>query len=350
MSVDELFDMDKLGERLNGMLGGNGFSLKDLVYALFRGDLSEVFRLLWDSMVGGILSDINLWKDLIVIILALGLLSVVFLRLQDLFMSGITSTIGYYMVYLSTAIALMKIVTYSMEITVDVVQNIVDFIRLLVPTYLFTIGVSAGQLTAVGFYKLILCVIFLAESVMLAILLPAVQIYVIMTILNGLMDHDRLVHLLELLQRGIRGGLKAMFGIVTGFGALQAMVSPAVDGMKRGVVERMLAAIPGIGDMTDSTVRTLYGSAQILKNSVGTACIVAMLVIAIVPLLKLLILCTVVKCAGALASTVADKRITTCTMKIGEGIRLLLQIAATSIGLFVITLAIAAMGTRQVSL
>ena len=201
MSVDELFDMDKLGERLNGMLGGNGFSLKDLVYALFRGDLSEVFRLLWDSMVGGLLSDINLWKDLIVIILALGLLSVVFLRLQDLFMSGITSTIGYYMVYLSTAIVLMKIVTYSMEITVDVVQNIVDFIRLLVPTYLFTIGVSAGQLTAVGFYKLILCVIFLAESVMLAILLPAVQIYVIMTILNGLMDHDRLVHLLELLQR-----------------------------------------------------------------------------------------------------------------------------------------------------
>lgn len=342
--MEELFDLDSLGERLNGMLTGAGFSLKELVFALFRGDLSGAFCLIRDGIVDGMTSDFGLWKDLILIILILGILSAVFLRLQDLFTGGIPSTIGYYMVYLSTAIILLRIVGYSMDIAVEVVSNVVDFIRLLVPTYLFTVGIASGELTAVGFYKLILCVIFLAQSVILAVLLPGVQIYVTMTVMNGVMEHDRLIHLMELVRRAIRGMLRIMLGLVTGYGAIQAMITPGVDNMKRGVVERLLAAIPGIGDMTDSTVRTLYGSAQVLKNSVGVACIVILFIMAVIPMLKLLILCIVIRTAGAFASVVADKRITRCTMQIGEGIRMLLQIVATSVGLFVITLAIAAIG------
>ena len=81
-------------------------------------------------------------------------------------------------------------------------------------------------------------------------------------------------------------------------------------------------------------------SAVLVKNSIGLYITFVLIVLCCIPILKLVMFTGVIKVSAALIGIVTDKRMTNCANRVGDGNMMLLKIALSSIGMFVIQIAI----------
>ena len=85
--------------------------------------------------------------------------------------------------------------------------------------------------------------------------------------------------------------------------------------------------------------KAAVGSGVLLKNAVGGAGVIVIIIVCAVPLIKLLVIALMYKLVEAVIQPVSDARLTECVHAAGEGIFLLLKTAGTVILLFVLSLA-----------
>ncbi|MDE6641948.1 MAG: stage III sporulation protein AE [Acetatifactor sp.] len=129
-------------------------------------------------------------------------------------------------------------------------------------------------------------------------------------------------------------------GVITGISIFQALITPVVDAVKKSALQRIVSAIPGVGNAADSAVELVLGSALVIKNSIGVVLLILILVLCAAPLLKIGLIAGMLKCAAAFMGVVSDKRITSCVNRAGDGGLLLLKTTGTAILLFLISIAV----------
>ena len=134
--------------------------------------------------------------------------------------------------------------------------------------------------------------------------------------------------------------LKGAVGVITGISIFQALITPVVDSARSSALQKLVSALPGVGNLADGAVELVLGSALVIKNSIGVVLLLLMLVLCAAPLLKIALIAGVLKCAAAFMGVVSDKRITTCVDRAGEGGLLLLRTTGTAMLLFLISIAV----------
>ena len=118
------------------------------------------------------------------------------------------------------------------------------------------------------------------------------------------------------------------------------MISPVIDSLQTSALKKAVSAIPGIGGLTEGMFEMVAGSAVLIRNSIGLYITLVLLLLCSIPVFKLVLYTGVIKLGAALAGIVSDKRISNCTNRVGDGNLMLLKIALSSIGMFVIQIAI----------
>ena len=140
--------------------------------------------------------------------------------------------------------------------------------------------------------------------------------------------------------------LKSMLAVVIGFNTIQGILNPAVDSLKTTLFSRAVEVIPGIGNIAGSVTDVVLGSSVLIKNGIGVAALVVLVLICLVPLAKLGMLVLILELAAALIQPVSDKRMTGCVTGVGEGIRLLFRVVFTTVVLFMLTIAVVTVSVR----
>ena len=198
------------------------------------------------------------------------------------------------------------------------------YVKALLPVYFMMTAVSNGSGVASGGYELALFVIGLVEFVLGKIVFPAVEIYFVFVLLNHLSKEDRLSKMMEFLELGIGWVLKGLLGIVTGLNVIQGILLPAVQKVKQNTILKTGEAIPVVGDALSGVAETVLSVAVLLRNAIGVAGVVAMLLICAVPMLKLLVYQLVFRLEAAFLQPMGDKRICQCLVGISKTAGLLL--------------------------
>ena len=90
----------------------------------------------------------------------------------------------------------------------------------------------------------------------------------------------------------------------------------------------------------------VIGSGVLVKNTMGAAGVVVLVIITLIPMLKLVILMILYQCVAAVPQPVCDKRIVSCISDMARGHKILLSIAASAIVLFVVTVAVVCASTN----
>ena len=157
---------------------------------------------------------------------------------------------------------------------------------------------------------------------------------------------EKLTLLTELLEKAVGWILKASLGVVTGISVFQSLITPVLDSVKTSAVEKALSALPGIGNAADGLLELAVGSAVVIRNSIGVLLLLLLLAACAAPLLEILFTAFLIKCAAAFMGIVSDKRVTNCTDHMGNAGMLLFRTAGTAMLLFLITLALLAIGSR----
>lgn len=333
-------DLDAINEGMDSLFPGIQVDAKQLLTMIMNGQVLEAFKMLIGQIKDSLKGELTGLRQVFLYILVLGVVSALFSEFSDLFAGQQMAQAGFYFLYLFLMVILTKVFLFVSEIAADTMESIVLFVKLFIPTYSIVVGTAQGTASGVYYYQLMLMVAYLVESFLNGVLIPFIYSYVMLALLNGLWTEEKLALLLEFIEKGISFSLKIAMGAVTGLSLVQAVIVPVASGLKISAMRKAIAAIPGIGGVTEGVTELVLGSAVLIKNSMGVLLLILLLGACLMPLLKILIVTGAVKLGAAITGIVSDKRVSLCADRVGGGCLLLLRCVFTSVILFIIVIAV----------
>lgn len=329
----------------------DGISFQELVRALMTGKLEQVLASEGESVLELLLSlaadTFQKSKGAMLSLLLLGILSAVFSNISEAFETKGSAQVSFYIVSLLLASILLRAMREVSALGSEVLVNIVQFMQVLIPTFIAATAFSAGASGAAVFYASSMLAIWLVEVLLKQVLLPFAEFYIILNFVNHLLQEDLLTQLMELIKSVILFLLKAVLGVIIGIQTIQSLLAPMLHSLKASAVHKAIAAIPGIGGGLNVVTQTIVSSALVVKNSVGVAGMLVLILIAIAPVIELLVIVMLYKITAAMLGVISEKRLSMCVYNMGEGIKLIMKTVVTAMVLFMISIALIASFTNR---
>ena len=336
------FDFSELDSSLREMFPGEKVTFSDIVSSLISGGIDDAGDMTAQFLKGRIAYDFLYNRKTIVYIILAALVAAVFSNFADAFQNRQISDISFYVIYMLLITLCLTAFQTAVSGLEEKMGLLTEFIRALAPAYFMAMAFASGSAAALVFYNLILFLIYIVELIIIHILLPAVNIYVMICVLGSLIEEDFLSELAGLIRKAVTWALHGLLACVAGINIIQGLLAPAVDSVKRSTLTRTAEAVPWVGDLMGGTAEILTGTVILIKNGIGMAGAVVALVICATPFLQMVITALMYKLAAALVQPVSDKRIISCIRGVSEGYELLVRILFTAGALFLITIAVTA--------
>lgn len=317
----------------------------ETVKAVAEGNLPLSFETVARFIKEQIFYEFGQSKKSLVYILMLAIVAAVFANFSGIFPNKQIAEIGFYLLYLLLFTVCLNGFRVMIDFTAQRLGCLTSFMKALGPVYFLAVAVAKGSVTSIAFYNLVLFLIFLVELLIQNILLPFVQVYTILELLDHLSSEEYLSKMAELIYTGISWSIRTLLACVVGLNLIQGMLLPVIDSVKRSVVTKTAEAIPGIGDAIGGMAEVVLGTTVLVKNSIGMTGAVICVGICAVPFLQVAVISFLYKLVAAVIQPVSDGRIVGCVSGIGKGYELLLKIIFTTGLLFLLTIAIVTAST-----
>ena len=336
----EDYDYGDIQEYLDEILGETEVHFTDLMQLLMSGDFSglvqQVGELLRQGAVSGLNSNGKALRQVILTALFGALLS----RFSEAFSKNGIGETGFYVTYLLLTSLLLGAFFSTKELGEELIRHMLQFMQVLIPVFFVAVAYAGGSVTALAFYQMVLLVIAAVQWLFLVILLPLIQVYVCLQLVNSLSREDFLSKAAELLETILEWSMRTLLGVVIGIHMIQGLVLPMVDSVKSAALRRAVSAIPWVGKGGEAVAQVLLGSGALIKNAIGMAALVVLVMICIIPVVKLGVIALLYQAAAAMLQPAADARLVESILAVSSGTRLVMRLVIHTLVLFMLTLAI----------
>lgn len=340
------YGLDRLEAGMQTLFPQNTLSLNDLMAQVMKGDVLGALTGLFTGIIKDFTGQLTGMRNVFIWLLVLGMVSSLMTHFIEIFNKRQVADVGFYFMYLLFNVVLLRCFFLAGETALETLKNVILFIKLMIPAYLLSVGLATGAVTAGASTQMMLLVIYGIQNILMQGLLPLVYSMCMLVVINGVWVEEKLTLLIDLLEKGVVWVLKGAIGVVTGLSIIQTLVTPAVDSVRTSALQRIISAIPGVGNAADGVVDLVLGSAVMIKNSIGVVVLLLFLVLCTAPLLKIAVIAGLLKCAAAFMGIVSDRRITTCANRTGDAGLLLLRTTGTAMLLFMISVAVITASVR----
>ncbi len=328
------------------MMENDQIEFGNYVGRLARGEEGISAEKIGEEVLHAFLGEITTNKTVLIQLLAVAVLAAVFSNFANIFKNNQVSETSFYITYLLIFSILTSSFFLATKIASDVLGHLFSFMKVLLPTYMLSIAVSTGAKTSLFYYEATLGIFTIIDIVLLKIILPLINIYFVLTLANYISKEDMLSKLAELIEMIINWALKTLLAFVIGFNAIQGLIVPMADKVKRSAIIKGTSAIPGIGNVINSVSETVLGASVVVKNAIGVAGLVVIVTICVIPLAKIACFVLTYKFGSAIVQPISDKRIIGCMSSAANSAKLLLSSVAIALLLFMISIALIAASTN----
>lgn len=284
--------------------GKNG--VEELIRGMIMGEIPINPMDVLNKGIETMILEFSRRKELFLIILLCGLMAALCKNLANLYGNQQVADMGQYIILALLGSYLLAAFLDIEQMVENSLTVLLNFLQTLLPAYFITTGVAIGSNTAAGLYQVELVGIYLMEMVLKLWLLPLTGAVFILTLITGVIGYDSLDQLLKLFHRIVPWILKGCITLIGGFGMIQAIFAPVLDGVRYSTAQKILSAIPGIGNVTDSTMKMISGSLMLIKNSLGIVILIIMVGICLIPLVKIMGIILILRLGAALIGLIAD--------------------------------------------
>ncbi|MGC4019526.1 MAG: stage III sporulation protein AE [Muricomes sp.] len=334
------FDFTEINDSLKKIFPEERLSFQDLVSSLIQGGGENAGKQIMKFIGDQFFYEFRQNRQNLVYMLLIAIIAAVFTNFSNAFQNKQVSEISFYVLYILLITMCLNAFRIAMEGIEGQLQVLIDFMRVLCPSYFLAVAIASGSTSSLIFYNIVLFLIYVAEILILRFLLPIVNIYIMVQVMNYLAGEEYLSQFAELLKKLVSWSLKTLITFVIGINIIQGMLAPAIDALKRSALTKTAQAIPGIGNAIGGVADIVLGTAVLIKNGIGMAGAVILISICAVPLLQIVFMMLMYKLAAALVQPVSDKRITNCISSVSEGYELLVRVMFSTGLLFLLTIAV----------
>ncbi len=179
----------------------------------------------------------------------------------------------YVLTYLVLMLFVLKSFSVTSEIVSHLLQNVTGFMKMLLPSYLAVMVFAGNAMSAMSFYELTFFILYGIEVLMIYVLLPLINLYVLFYLTNCMMKEEVFSKTAELVRDIFSWGAKLVLTIVVGLNVVQGMIAPAVDYVRaEQPLTKSLSLIPGIGGAAAAIGDIFIGSGMVIKKQCRSGC------------------------------------------------------------------------------
>ncbi len=342
--VEEM-DFYEIEQVLDDFFAEENVDFETLVMDFISGDTMD-----FKDFLGRCLSlaadEMGQWRNEIAAILILAISAAIFSVLSDVFDKHGIADISFLVMYLLFCMLILRSFDRMSQTACEVVLNVCEFMKALLPAYFLSITVTGASSTASVFYPFILGVIEIVVTGIQQIILPMIEVYLLLSMMNCVGKEEFITKLVELLGNGIQWLLKTFLAVVCGFQLIQGMITPMVDSFKNTTLSKTVSAIPGFGNTAGAVADMFVGSALLVKNGIGVAAMIILIFICAAPLIELGVCTFLYKVIAAFIQPVSDKRMTACVDSASKASALLLRTCTITMMMFMLSIGIIGMAVK----
>lgn len=347
LAANELSDYDftDLQEVIDGIFTKDKPDFGLLVRQMVKGDTDVSMKTVASACLKACVGELTAGRRAVLLILGIGIMAAVFHNLSLAFESRQIADTGFFVAYLSFLSITALSFAEGCRIADALLRQLELFMKALIPAFFLAVGVSAGSVSAIGFYRVALVLLSFADSLLLKLVLPVIKLSTVLMMVNYITKEEMLSRLSKLFQTIVSWSLKGMLTLVIGMNTMQGMILPSVDQMKLSMLQKTVSVLPGIGNSAEAAAELIAQSGEMIKNGIGTAAFFLVAVIAAVPVVKLGVLILMYQLCCAMLQPVSDKRMVEALSAVCDGCRSLLQLTATTGILYLVTIAVVCAST-----
>ncbi len=339
---------EEIQEVIDNILERNKeIDFEDYVKKLMSGEESFSLTAIGEKLIKALSEEIKAHIGTFTQLISIALIAAIFTNLAKAFKYQQVSETGYYVTYLLLFGILISSFIGASAIASRVIGQILDFMKALVPAYFLAVSFSTGSMSSLVFYKAALMVITLVDFIIIKAIIPMANFYLIIMLANNLSKEDMLSKLAGLIETFTQWLLRSLLAAVIGFQTIQGLVVPVADQVKRSLIFKASSAIPGIGNAIEGVTETVIGSGILLKNAIGAAGLIVILIICSVPIIQLTAITLIYKISCAALQPISDKRIIECINASAKSAQMLLKSVMVSAVLFLLSITIVAISTGK---
>lgn len=348
----DMFLEEEQWEPLNRFLeeaygnSGETITFSGLLSELLEGDAKGAGEMLMQMTKQALFQEIADGSHMAGQLLALGMVGALFTGFSDIFSMGGMSETGFFMTYLAAFSVMAVSFLDSAAIAGSVLEQQIAFMRALIPSYFLVAAWTGAVMTAAAWHEILLFLIAVIQWLYGKVLLPLIRVYILISMSAHMTKEDMFSKMTEFIKGGVVWGTRSLLGLVLGFQLVQGMVLPYADAAKTAGTQKLLQAIPGLGQGAEAVTKMVFGSAVLIKNTMGAAAALILISLSLLPIIKLTVLLLIYRGAAAVIQPIADKRLTACVSSMADGQKMLLVLVGSGLSLFLITIALICAGTN----
>lgn len=339
--------MQEITGYLDEAYGKTGVDTGKLWREIMQGNLQNGIKEFALEAVDHFFFEFSAGREIVMNILLLAVLSSLFTVVMDIVENKQISHLGFYFLYLLLCIMLARVFKGIYGEAEEMLRSMTDFVKILIPAYAAALGMTNGATTATVYYEGVLMVIWCVEEVFSRIVLPGIQLYMLLAVMDGVWTGERLAGIQQGLKRALEFLLKSMLWVVGSVGVLQAMITPVIDSLQWTAAKKVAGMVPGVGNISEGISEIFVGSAILIRNGIGIFFTVVLLFICLVPLIKIFVVALCLKFSSALGAVVNHSKLTACSDKVGEAALMICRVLLTGMGLFLLCIAISVLAVNR---
>lgn len=346
--IPEEVDMDALTREIRHL--EEDYSYPDFfdIFRLIRSlRFKEAAKEIGDWLVGALTHEIASSRILVSELVGVVIFSGIFSNLSVSFSQYAIGNSGFMISYFIVFSIIFSNFTLMTDLFKNTVVLLSNLLKIVIPVYTLTVSLSGNLSVGVAFYEYFMLLVLIVNWVLITIILPLVQYYLLLELLAGFSTRQNISRLCESMYLLLFRGMKFLFFIFFGLHLLETMIVPSMDLAKNSILGRITSIIPG-GSMVQTVTGTVIGSSILIKNAMGVSAILFILLLLAIPMIKLLIYAGFYLLLSILLEPVSDPRFIRCITAAQKSGMLFVYYLSMTSALFVLIIAVTAMATNHI--
>ncbi|MCL6457455.1 MAG: stage III sporulation protein AE [Gorillibacterium sp.] len=285
------------------MVTSGGFKFKNVITGLLRYFFHEI-------IVNG---------KLLATIVALSVFSMILETMQTAFEKQAVSKVAYSICYLVLMVLAVNSFDVGIGYAKEAIGNMVHFMMAVVPLLLSLLA-SMGNIASVTvLHPFIIFMIHTVSTLIYTIIFPLLFFSTLLSIVSSLNERYKVTQLAKLMRNAAIGILGLSVAVFLGVISVQGTVSSITDGVTLRAAKYVAGNfIPVVGRMFTDASDTVIGASLLVKNTIGLAGVIILILICAFPALKILALAVIYQLAAAVIQPLGDSPIVACLQTIGK--------------------------------
>ena len=331
------------GLNLDSELIGN-ISVKEYVQNfLTNGEGTISFGAIVKTLINYSLREVNVTIKLLMSVLIIAIIGALMRNLQDAFKSNSLSNVAFFACYSVMMMLLTSSFLVALGIAKDVLQNLMDFMAVMMPVLVFLIGTAGGAVTALTLDPIVLMLVSLTPQIYMYVIFPLILAYFVLQFVNNISETykiDKLCKLIKQIAMWLQGGVLTIFVALI---AIRGITSSTIDAVTLKTAKFAIDNfIPIVGKAFSDAISTIAGYSLLLKSAISSVGLIIVIGILVYPLIKLIVMIFSYRIVAALVEPVADKRMVNSISSVGDSMTMLFSAVLSVSVIFFIVIAIMA--------